>query len=86
MTPRPDDLRAPDENTSLRFKDSSKQCHNIKMFDGIVREMKKVRYALQLKRNLISVSALETLGLIVSIRDGVLKMTRLNGGYEGRPS
>ena len=40
----------------------------IKMFDGIVRELKKVRYT----RNLISVGALETLGLVVSIRDGVL--------------
>ena len=46
------------------------------MFDGIVRELKEVRYVPQLKRNLISVSTLETLGLIVSIRDGVLKMTK----------
>ena len=29
-----------------------------------------------LKRNLISVGALEVLGLMVSIRDGVLKMTK----------
>ena len=29
----------------------------------------------QLKRNLISFGALKTLGLVVSIRDGVLKMT-----------
>jgi len=35
-----------------------------------------VRYVPQLKRNLISVGALETLGLVVSIRDGVLKMTK----------
>ena len=35
----------------------------IKMFDGIVRELKKVRYVPQLKKNLISVGALETLGL-----------------------
>ena len=48
----------------------------IKMFDGIVRELKKVRYVPQLKRNLISVGALEMLGLVVSIRDGVLKMTK----------
>ena len=41
----------------------------------------------QLKRNLVSVGSLEALGLVVSIRDGVLKMTkRLNDGYEGRPS
>ena len=45
----------------------------IKMFDGIVRELKEVRYVPQLKRNLISVGVLEALGLVVSIRDGVLK-------------
>jgi len=44
---------------------------HIKMFDGMVRELKEVRYAPQLKRNLISVGALKTLGLKVSIRDGV---------------
>ena len=30
----------------------------------------------QLNRNLISVGTLETLGLVVSIRDGVLKLTK----------
>ena len=35
-----------------------------------------MRYVPQLKRNLISVGALETLGLRVSIRGGVLKMTK----------
>ena len=49
---------------------------SIRMFDGIVRELKEVRYVPQLKRNLILVSILETLGLVVSIRDGVLKMTK----------
>jgi len=38
--------------------------------------LKEVRYVPQLKRNLISVGALETLGLVVSIKDGVLKMTK----------
>ena len=46
----------------------------VKMVDVIVRELKEVRYVPQLKRNLISVGALEVLGLKVSIRDGVLKM------------
>ena len=46
------------------------------MFDGMIRELKEVRYVPQLKRNLISVSALKTLGLKVSINDGVLKMTK----------
>ena len=35
-----------------------------------------MRYAPQLKRNLISIGAFESLGLVVSIRDGVLKMTK----------
>ena len=48
----------------------------IRMFDGMVRELKEVRYVPQLKRNLISVGVLESLGLGVSIKDGVLKMTK----------
>ena len=49
---------------------------HIKMFDEMVRELKKVRYIPQLKRNLIYVGTLEALGFEVSIRDSVLKMTR----------
>ena len=37
------------------------------MVDGIVRELKEVRYVPQLKMNLISISALEVLGLVISI-------------------
>ena len=44
------------------------------MFNGIVRELKEVRYVPQLKRNLISIGALEALGLVV--RDGVFKMIK----------
>ena len=36
-----------------------------------------MRYVPQLKRNLISVGALEALGLVISIRDGVLKMIKV---------
>ena len=49
---------------------------HIKMDDGIVRELKDVRYVPQLKRNFNSVGTLKTLDLVVSIRDGVLKMTK----------
>ena len=45
------------------------------MLDGMARKLKDVRCVPQLKRNLISVGALEVLGHGVSIRDGVLKMT-----------
>ena len=48
----------------------------IKMFDGMIRELKDVRYIPQLKRNFIFVDALETVGLEVSIKDGILKMTK----------
>ena len=48
----------------------------ISVFDGIVRELKEVRYVPQLKRNLISVGALEALRLVISIRDGVLKIIK----------
>ena len=46
------------------------------MFDGMIRELKEVRYVPQFKRNIISVGTLETLGLEISIKDGVLKMTK----------
>ena len=46
------------------------------MDDGIVRELKEVWYVPQLKRNLISVGASEALGLVISIRDGILKMIK----------
>ena len=46
------------------------------MFDGIIRELKEVRYVPQLKRNLISGGALKTLGLELSIKDEILKMTK----------
>jgi len=39
----------------------------IKMEDGIVRELKEVTYVPQLKRNLLSIGALEALGLVISI-------------------
>jgi len=48
----------------------------IKMFDGMIRELKEVRYVPQFKRNIISVGTLETLGLEISIKDEILKMTK----------
>ena len=49
---------------------------HIKMFDGMVRELKEVRYVTRLKRNVIFVGALKVLDLEVSIRDDILRMTR----------
>ena len=48
----------------------------IKMFDRMVRELKEVRYVPQLKRDLISIGALKTLGLVVSIIYDVLNMAK----------
>jgi len=42
----------------------------------MVRKLKDLRYVPQLKRNLISVGALEALRFEVSIRDGVLKLIK----------
>ena len=50
------------------------------MFDGMMRELKEVRYVPQLKKNLISVIVLKILGLEISIRDGVLKLNKGSTG------
>ena len=47
---------------------------HIKLFDGMVRELKDVRYVPKLK-NLISFGVLETHGLIGTLGEGVLKMS-----------
>jgi len=57
----------------------------VKIFDGMVQELKDVKYVPQLKRNFISVGTLKALGLAVSIRDGVLKMVKGSWLFEGRP-
>ena len=48
----------------------------INIFDGMVRELKKVRCVPQLKKNLISVGPLEALGLEISGKDYILKIFR----------
>ncbi|KAH9684587.1 hypothetical protein KPL70_013604 [Citrus sinensis] len=47
----------------------------LKMFDGMVRELKEVRFVPALKKNLISVGALEVKGYKVTIEDGIMKFT-----------
>ncbi|KAH9762567.1 hypothetical protein KPL70_000851 [Citrus sinensis] len=46
-----------------------------KMFDGMIRELKMVRFVPTLKKNLISLSALEVKGYKVTIEDGTMKFT-----------
>jgi len=47
----------------------------IKLLNGMIRELKDVRYARQLNKNLISVGALEAQGLGETLREGILKMS-----------
>ncbi|KAH9753660.1 hypothetical protein KPL71_015154 [Citrus sinensis] len=47
----------------------------LKMFDGIIRELKEVRFIPTLKKNLIYVGALEAKGYKVTIEDGTMKFT-----------
>ncbi|KAH9782717.1 Integrase catalytic domain-containing protein [Citrus sinensis] len=47
----------------------------LKMFDGIVRELKEVRFVPALKKNVISVGALKAKGYKVTIEDGIMKFT-----------
>ena len=42
----------------------------------MVRDLNEVRYVPQVKKNLIYVGALEVLGHAVSVKDGVLKITK----------
>ena len=44
----------------------------------MVRELKDVRYVSQLKKNLISIGALEAQGLRGTLREGVLKMSNVS--------
>ncbi|KAL8170360.1 hypothetical protein V2J09_022164 [Rumex salicifolius] len=47
----------------------------VKMFDGIVRELKNVRYVPGMKKNLISLGYLEAKGYRYSGQDGILKVS-----------
>ena len=48
----------------------------IKMFNGMVRALKDVRYIPQINENLISIGSLEAQGLEYTGRDGVLKVLK----------
>ncbi|KAH9657090.1 hypothetical protein KPL70_022912 [Citrus sinensis] len=47
----------------------------LKMFDGMVKELKEVRFVQALKKNLISVGALKAKGCKVTIEDDTIKFT-----------
>ena len=46
----------------------------LKLHDGTLRDLKKVRYIPKMKNNLIFLSALETSGFIVTIKKGLWHM------------
>jgi hypothetical protein len=48
----------------------------VRMFDGIVRILTNVRYVPNLKKNLISLGTLDSLGYGYSAKDGVIKITK----------
>jgi len=48
----------------------------IKMFDVMVRDLTDVRYVPQMKKNILSVRAVESKGLKVIMENGILKITK----------
>jgi len=50
----------------------------IKMFDSMIRDLTDVRYAPQMKKNIISVGAVESKGLKVTLKNGILKITKMS--------
>ena len=49
---------------------------HIKIIDGVVRTLGGIKHVLDLKRNLISLSALDTKGYKYTIEGGVLKISK----------
>ena len=48
----------------------------IKMFDGVIRDLTYVRYAPQMKKNIISVGVMDSKGLKITMENGILKITK----------
>ena len=46
------------------------------MFDGVVRLLTNIRYRQDLKKNLISLGTLDSLGCIYLAKDGIMKITK----------
>ncbi|KAJ8750530.1 hypothetical protein K2173_015683 [Erythroxylum novogranatense] len=58
-------------NNAYKTRGIGKIC--LKMHDGTIRELSDVRYVPDMKKNLISIGALESKGIKITIEDGVLK-------------
>ena len=48
----------------------------LKMFDGMIRELRDVRHVPDLKRNLISLGMLDKIGCLVKLESGTLKVLK----------
>jgi len=46
------------------------------MFDGVIRNLMDVRYIPQMKKNIISVGAVKSKGLKVTLENRILKVTK----------
>ena len=49
---------------------------HIKIFDGVVRYLTDIRHISQVKKNIISVGAVESKGLKMTLENGILKITK----------
>ncbi|KAL8159971.1 hypothetical protein V2J09_001508 [Rumex salicifolius] len=70
------------ENASVVFMENNNPCqimgvgsNRLKMFDGIVRELKNAGYIPSMKKNLISLGYLEAKGYRYGAQDGILKVS-----------
>ena len=50
----------------------------LKIFDGMVRELRDVRHVLDLKRNIISLEMLDKIGCLVKLELGTLKVMKVS--------
>ena len=49
---------------------------HIKIFDGMIRELTEVRYVPQMKKNIISIGAVESKELKVTLENGIFKIMK----------
>ena len=49
---------------------------SFKMYDGVIRDLKQVRYVLDLKRNLISLGMIHQLGCSIKVENGEIQVVQ----------
>ena len=48
----------------------------VRIFDGVVRTLSNVKYVPKLRKSLISLRALDNLGYVFSIKNGIMKINK----------